>query len=166
MRVLGIDPGSHTTGYGIVDHAGGEIRHVDNGGIHLDARKPMPQRLRDIYAGLRDVIARHRPDIAVVENVFVAKNARSSLMLGHARGVAILAASESGLAVEEYQPSEVKLSIVGHGQATKHQIQHMVRMMLHLPEVAFEDASDALAIAICHCQGAGLRQSIKKSMGA
>lgn len=164
MRVLGIDPGSHITGYGIVEHEAGTLRHVDNGGIRLDAHLPLPRRLQGIYAELTAIIARYQPDIAVVENIFIAKNARSSLMLGHARGVAILAASEAGLSVAEYQPSEVKQAVVGQGQATKHQVQQMVRMILGLPEIAFEDASDALAVAICHCQGEGLRQRIKQSI--
>lgn len=163
MRVLGIDPGSHITGYGIVEHEGGAIRHIDNGGIRPDAHLPLAKRLHSIYSGLAQLISKHRPDIAVVENVFVAKNARSSLLLGHARGVAILAASEAGVPVAEYQPSQIKQAVVGQGQATKHQIQQMVRAILSLPEIAIEDASDALAVAICHCQGEGLRKSIERS---
>ncbi len=163
MRVLGIDPGSHTTGYGIVDHEGGAIRHIDNGGIRPGSGLPLAGRLQSIYSGLSRLISVHRPDMVAVENVFFAKNARSSLMIGHARGVAILAASLAGLPVAEYQPSEIKQAVVGQGQATKHQIQQMVRAILGLPEIAFEDASDALAVAICHCHGEGLRRSIAKS---
>ena len=164
MRVLGIDPGSRTTGYGVVERDGCTIRHVDNGGIRPAESLPLAGRLLGIYSELRALIEEHRPDVAVIENVFFAKNARSSLLLGHARGVAMLAASEAGIPVEEYQPSEIKQAVVGQGQATKHQVQQMVRMILNLPEAAMEDASDALAVAICHCQGMGLRQRIDESL--
>lgn len=164
MRVLGIDPGSHTTGYGIVDREGQSLRHVDNGGIRVDPALPLAKRLQGIYAELRRLIAAHRPEVMVVEDVFVAANARSSLALGQARGVALLAASSAGLPVAEYSPAEVKLAVVGQGRATKHQIQQMVRVILRLPEVAEEDAADALAVAICHCQSEGLQRRIEESI--
>ncbi|MFH0800587.1 MAG: crossover junction endodeoxyribonuclease RuvC [Pseudomonadota bacterium] len=164
MRVLGIDPGSTVTGYGIVELDGNSIRHLDNGGIRPAAGQSLAQRLGDIHSSLTSLIKTHRPNIAVVENVFFAKNARSSLILGHARGAAILAASSAGLAIAEYSPSEVKQAVTGNGRATKNQIQQMVRVILGLPEIAMEDASDALAVAICHCNSEGLRRRIEMSI--
>lgn len=164
MRVLGIDPGSHITGYGIVEREGNRLRHIDNGGIRISSALPLPRRLQEIYTGLVRLIGEHRPDMVVVENIFVATNARSSLQLGQARGAALLAASNAGLSVAEYSPAEVKLAIVGQGRASKHQVQQMVRMILSLPEVAGEDAADALAVAICHCQTAGLKKRIEESL--
>jgi len=163
MRVLGIDPGSNTTGYGILEESGGVIRHIDNGNISPGTKLPFHKRLHEIYDGLTGLIEAHRPEAVAIENVFVAKNARSSLLLGHARGVAILAASRAGLAIEEYTPSQVKVAITGSGRAGKEQIQLMVRAILSLPEVACEDASDALAVAICHLNSAGLRGALKRS---
>lgn len=165
MRVLGIDPGSNTTGYGILEESGGVIRHVDNGNISPGTKLPFHKRLHGIYDGLIELIEAHRPDAVAIENVFVAKNARSSLLLGHARGVVMLAASCSGLAIEEYTPSQVKVAITGSGRAGKEQIQNMVKAILGLPEVACEDASDALAVAICHLNSAGLRNALERSQG-
>lgn len=160
MRILGIDPGSHVTGYGIVEKNAGAIRHIDNGTIAPANSLPLPNRLRHIYEGLARLIAQHEPDAIVIENVFVAKNARSSLLLGHARGVAMLAASSAEVPVEEYSPSQIKMAVTGSGRADKEQMQRMVRAILALPEIACEDASDALAVAICHCQTSGLAQRI------
>jgi crossover junction endodeoxyribonuclease RuvC len=165
MRVLGIDPGSNTTGYGILEESGGVIRHLDNGNISPGTKLPFHKRLHGIYDGLIELIEEHRPDAVAIENVFVAKNARSSLLLGHARGVAMLAASCAGLAIEEYTPSQVKLAITGSGRAGKEQIQNMVKAILRLPEIACEDASDALAVAICHLNSAGLRTALERSQG-
>jgi len=157
MRVLGIDPGTRTTGYGIVDFEDNVLRHIDNGGISPDEGKPLSNRLYHIYTVINSLIENHKPDVVVIEDLFVAKNARSSLLLGHARGVALVAASKAGVVIAEYSPSEVKKAVVGNGSATKHQIQQMVKMILKLPEIAIEDASDALAAAICHCNGEALR---------
>ncbi|MBT3182333.1 MAG: crossover junction endodeoxyribonuclease RuvC [Deltaproteobacteria bacterium] len=162
MKILGIDPGSRITGYGIIENTGNSISHVDNGGIQPDHKLPFSQRLRKIFDELANLIDIHKPDIVAIENVFVAKNVRSSLLLGHARGTAMVAASLANLRVEEYSPSEVKQAIVGTGRATKCQIQHMVKAMLNLPEIAFEDASDALAVAICHCNTASFKNRLQK----
>lgn len=151
MRVLGIDPGSQVTGYGIVETDGRAITHIDNGGIRLDSNLSLPKKLKKIYDNLVSLISHHKPNVVVIENVFVAKNVHSSLMLGHARGAAMLAASKAGVEIAEYNPTAVKLAVVGQGRADKNQIQQMVRVILGLPEVAIEDASDALAVAICHC---------------
>ena len=164
MRIIGIDPGSAVTGYGIVELEDGVIRHVDNGGISSRPNLPYPQRLHNIYTKLISLIEAYRPDAAVIENVFVAKNARSSLLLGQARGVAMMAATGAGLKMAEYTPAEVKKAVVGTGRATKHQVQCMVKAILGLEQVAAEDASDALAVAICHCHTAGLKQRIEESL--
>ena len=161
MKVLGIDPGSNITGYGIVEERGGGVRHIDNGTIAPKSTLPLAQRLLEIHSGLVALIEAHRPDAVVVENVFCAKNARSALILGHARGAAMLAAGSAGVPIAEYTPSEVKLAVSGSGRADKEQIQKMVRAILALPEVACEDASDALAVAICHCHSVGLAQRIE-----
>ncbi len=163
MRVLGIDPGSNITGYGICENDGGVMRHIDNGNIAPGAKLPLPKKLSGIYEQLMELIKRYRPDAVAIENVFVAKNVRSSLILGHVRGVAMLAATTSGVKIEEYTPTQVKSAITGSGRASKEQIQSMVRAILRLPERACEDASDALAVAICHCNSAGLKEKIYDS---
>ncbi len=165
MRVLGIDPGSNVTGYGIVEGHGSAFAHIENGGIAPKRGLALPLKLQDIFRGLKALMERFRPDAVAIENLFVAKNARSSLILGHARGVALLAASETGLTAAEYSPSQVKLAVTGSGRADKEQIQRMVRSLLGLPEVACEDASDALAVAICHLNSAGLAEKIGRCKG-
>lgn len=150
MKILGIDPGSHTTGYGIVEVIDGKARHIDNGCIKPNKSGTFPQKLHEIFEDLKGLLDIHKPDVVAIENIFVAKNTRSSLILGHARGAAMLAATSKGLEVAEYTPAEVKMAITGSGRADKEQIQKMVKAILGLPEVAMEDASDALAIAICH----------------
>jgi len=150
MRILGIDPGSRITGYGLVEKIGNRLRHIDNGAIITDSKAPMPERLQVIYRQLNRIIADYAPQAVAVERIFVAKNALSALKLGHARGVAMLAGVNAGLPVAEYSAVEVKNAVVGYGRAAKTQVQHMVRVLLALPEIAQEDASDALAVAICH----------------
>jgi crossover junction endodeoxyribonuclease RuvC len=150
MRILGIDPGSRITGYGLVEKIGNRLRHIDNGAIITDSKAPMPERLQVIYRQLNRIIDEYAPQAVAVERIFVAKNALSALKLGHARGVAMLAGVNAGLPVAEYSAVEVKNAVVGYGRAAKTQVQHMVRVLLALPEIAQEDASDALAVAICH----------------
>lgn len=156
MRILGIDPGSRITGYGIISQHGNRLVHVDNGAIHTDRLLNFPSRLHAIYRALTDVIDLHRPDVVSVESVFLAANAQSALKLGQARGAAIVAAVNAGLPVSEYSALQVKQAVVGHGRASKDQVQKMVRILLHLPEVAQEDASDALAVAVCHAHSAAI----------
>lgn len=151
MRVLGIDCGTERTGYGVIDSDGRAHRMVTAGCIRSSARDPLERRLLNIGAALRQVISEYRPDFAAVEEVFFAVNARSALKLSHVRGVALLAAAEASVEVAEYSPLEVKMSVVGYGRAQKSQVQQMVASLLRLAEpLASEDASDALAIAICH----------------
>jgi len=150
MRILGIDPGTQVCGYGVIEEARGEARAVDYGVVRCRQRA-VPERLRAIYEGLLEVIDEFAPDVAAVETAFFGKNVRSALRMGEGRGVALLAVVSRGLEVAEYSPAEVKKAVVGSGRAHKSQVQQMVRVLLQLDEVPEpEDASDALAIAICH----------------
>lgn len=152
MRVFGIDPGSHITGYGVVEKQGSSLIHIDNGCV-VSKRTNLPhKRLEEIFSGLEEALKRFQPDAVSIEEAFFAKNAASALRIGEARGIAMLAASRTGVPVHEYSTREVKQAITGFGQATKEQVQEMVKRLLKLPEVAQVDASDALAVAICHLQ--------------
>ena len=151
MRIFGIDPGSERTGYGCVETDGRRHQLIACGVITALAGDPFPQRLARIHRELAALLASCRPDCVAVENLFHATNARSALKLGHARGVAILAAVEAGCEVVEYTPAEVKRAVVGYGRAEKQQVQHMVKLLLGLKETPSPyDAADALAVAICH----------------
>jgi crossover junction endodeoxyribonuclease RuvC len=163
MRVLGIDPGSVITGYGLVEDRGPELQVVAFGAIATRAGAPFPQRLLRIFRELRAVVADHRPDCAAVVAVFFAKNVQSALRLGQARGVALLAVAEAGIEVAEYAPREIKQAVTSYGHAGKGQVQEMVRILLGLPEAPEPpDAADALAIAICHHQAARLAARLGK----
>ena len=151
MRVLGIDCGTERTGYGIIDSDGRVHRLVDAGVIRTMKQDAMQQRLLTIATELRLQIQRHRPQMVAIEEVFYAVNVKTVLKLSHVRGVALLAVAEAGLELAEYSPLEVKTSVVGYGRAEKSQVQKMVASLLKLDSViASEDASDALAVAICH----------------
>ncbi len=151
MRVLGIDCGTERTGYGVVDSDGRAHRTVDFGVIRTSPRDPLERRLAEIAAALRDVISRNAPSAAAVEEVFFSINVKTALKLAHVRGVALLAIAEAGLPLGEYSPMAIKTSVVGYGRAEKHQVQLMVSNLLGLKEpIESEDASDALAVAICH----------------
>jgi len=149
--VIGIDPGSRITGYGLVESKGSRIIYAASGVIRVDAGGSKPQRLCEIKKGLDDVIRRFGPEVAAVEEVFVAKNPKSALTLGEARGVILLSAAEAGLEVFEYSAREVKRSMVGTGAAHKSQVSSMVSKLLGMTTVpATEDETDALAVAFCH----------------
>lgn len=155
MRIFGIDPGSQRTGYGCIDSDGSRYRLVACGAVTVSTRLPFSDRLAGIYDELVSLLATHRPECVAIEDVFVARNAKSSLKLGHARGVAMLAASKAGLTVAEYAPTAVKLALVGFGRAEKAQVQQMVALLLGLDTPPTpHDASDALAIAVCHANRA------------
>ena len=155
MRTFGIDPGSARTGYGCIESTGSRHRLVICGSLAAPARAAFPDKLKYIHAGLIALLARHRPDCVAVETIFHARNVRSALKLGHARGVALLAASEADLPVIEYAPAEIKRAVVGYGRAEKHQIGQMIKLLLGLDTVPSpHDAADALAIAICHLHSA------------
>ena len=162
MIILGIDPGSRITGYGLISKEGNRLIHIDNGAIFTQSAKDFPQRLEQIFTGLSAIIAQYQPDAVAVENIFLAKNAQSALKLGQARGAAIVAAVNVGLSVFEYTALQVKQAVVGSGRAEKVQVQQMIKALLNLPEVAQEDASDALAVAVCHAHSAGMNSILKK----
>ena len=150
MLILGVDPGSLRTGYGAVATDGRRHRLVEKGIISPPRRAPLPERLRHIHAGIRAVIDRLRPDVLAVEDVFHAANTRTALVLGHVRGVVLLAGSEAGLAVHEFPPATVKQQVTGFGRAEKSQVAFMVARILEMPgPVEASDATDALAVAIC-----------------
>lgn len=151
MLVLGVDCGTQRTGYGVIESDGGGHKLVASGVISTKARDPFEARLHEIARGLREVIRRHTPAAAAVEQVFYAANVRTALKLAHVRGVALLAIAEAGIELGEYSPLEIKTSVVGYGQADKRQVQVMVQSLLGLERmIESEDASDALAVAICH----------------
>lgn len=152
MRIIGVDPGSRLTGYGIVEKHGSTLLHIENGVIVPQKNDPLPKRLYEIERTLEEVILLYRPDAAAVEDVFMHKNWRSALTLGQARGAALVALARGNLEVNAYAPTAIKKAVVGNGRAAKEQIQHMVRVILGLPEVPEENAADALAMAICHLQ--------------
>jgi len=156
MRVLGIDPGSSVTGFGIVERADGRVVHVGHGTIRPPRKDPLERRLAFIHEHLSEMISVYEPEVAVIERVFISSNPRSALVLGHARGVALAAASSAGLSVAELAPRAVKKAVVGTGNATKQQVQEMVRRLLALESVPPQDAADALAIAIGHAHAGRL----------
>ena len=157
MRVLGIDCGGEYTGYGVVEmYPAGQLCCLTCGAIKLSPRDALPRRLSRIFTELGRIIAEHQPDEVAIEDVFYALNVKSALKLGQVRGVAMLAAAIAGLEVAEYSPLTIKASVVGYGRAEKPQVQHMVTRLLDLPALPEPmDASDALAIAICHLHTAG-----------
>ncbi len=148
--ILGIDPGSRKTGYGIISHVSGKSQYVTSGVIRIAAELSLPERLGVIYDNVSEIIEAFSPNEMAVEEVFMAKNASSALKLGQARGAAIVAGVTRHLPVGEYAARKVKQSVVGSGAADKLQVQHMVKMLLSLPHAPQEDAADALAVALCH----------------
>jgi crossover junction endodeoxyribonuclease RuvC len=169
-RLLGVDPGSHKTGWGVLDVHEGRVTHVDNGVLFLDSDEDLAIRLVDLCHRLNDVIVRYRPAAAAVEDVFVRKGARSALILGQARGAALATLGLAGLRVTSVPTSLVKVRVTGRGRAEKGQVAEMVRAILGLPEVPFEDAADALAVALsvvgAPSQAGGLRASPPRGRGS
>lgn len=161
MKVLGIDPGTNTSGYGLVKIEGNKLSHVISGQIINRPSYQFQLRLKNIYDGLKKIIDEYSPDLVAIENIFHAKNIQSALKLGHARGVAILAAVNSGIYVYEYTPLQIKTSVVGYGGAEKEQVQKMVKEILNLPQILPEDESDALAVAICHINSSKIKNIIE-----
>jgi crossover junction endodeoxyribonuclease RuvC len=163
MRVLGIDPGSETTGWGVVegDGDGHKYRLVEFGAVKLSTSATFPSRLLKISRGLEEVITRLKPDACAIEEVFHATNPKVTLKLGQVRGVALLAAESAALEIAEYSPRRVKQTIAGYGNAEKRQVQEMVKVLLSLTSIPEpHDAADALAVAICHFHHAGISQRI------
>lgn len=165
MRILGIDPALRTTGFGVIDVEGGELHYVASGTIKTDAvdSGQLPLRLKVIYDGMREVVARYTPHCASVEIVFVNVNPQSTLLLGQARGAAITGLVSCDLVVAEYTALQMKKAIVGAGHARKEQVQEMVKRLLKLPGVPGKDAADALGLAICHAHAARSFAAIEKA---
>jgi len=163
MRVLGIDPGTVATGYGLVERRGDTLHALTFGAITTQAGLPFAQRLLRIYRELRTLLTRTRPDCAAVEAVFFARNVQSALRLGQARGVALLALAEEAIEIHEYSALEVKQAVTSYGRAGKAQVQEMVRLLLGLAEAPSPiDAADALAVAICHHHAARLKGRLRE----
>jgi len=151
MRILGIDPGSRKTGYAVVEHQENKSRYIESGCIRLGEKTPLSERLLLLSESLGEIIERLQPECGVVEQIFMAKNAKSALVLGHARGVILLKIATAKMPLYEYAPLKIKQSLVGVGSATKDQVQHMVRILLSLQQHKLqEDESDALAVALTH----------------
>ena len=161
MRVLGIDPGSETTGWGVIEGDGRHYRLLEYGAIRSSQRQKFPTRLLQISNGIEDVIARHHPEACAIEGGFLATNVKVTMKLGQVRGVAMLAAERASLETFEYSPRLVKQTVVGYGNAEKHQVKEMVRVLLCLTDAPEpQDAADALAVAICHFHHAGITRRI------
>ena len=155
MLVLGIDPGTAITGYGLVHEQDDGLSLVECGVVTTPSSQPLPERLQTIYRGLSDVIRKFEPEEAAVEELFFSRNVRTALSVGQARGVALLALVDAGLPIYEYKPLEVKQAVAGYGGADKQQVQEMVRMLLNLERVPQpDDAADAVAVAVCHIHSA------------
>lgn len=151
MRILGIDPGTAITGYGVLDQTGNRLSPQTVGVIRTPSDMDMPLRLTVIYRELGEIIEKYRPDAIAVEQLFFNKNVRTALSVGQARGVVLLTAAQANLAIAEYTPLQVKMAVVGYGGAEKKQVQEMVKVLLNLETIPRpDDAADALAIAICH----------------
>ena len=147
--ILGIDPGSCITGYGLIQEKNNQLRYISSGCIKITADS-IEQRLQQVFCGIREVIVQYQPEEVAIEQIFMHKNPNSALKLGQARGVAIVAASQDGLDVFEYSARQIKQAIVGYGNATKSQMQYMIQTLLKLSDVPSADAADALAVALCH----------------
>ncbi len=151
MIILGIDPGTVTMGYGVIEAEGDEATLIDYGALSSKPRSPIGERLSFLYNKLQEIILRHRPDAVAVEQPFVAKNVKSALAIGKAQAIAILAAANRGIPTYEYTPTQVKQQVANYGASSKEQVQEMVKLQLELPDIPQpSDAADALAVAICH----------------
>lgn len=155
VRIIGIDPGLRNTGWGVIEADGTRLSYVADGSVHSEADAPLATRLLQIHTQLAEILLRHAPDEAAIEETFVNKDARATLKLGQARGAAMLAPALAGISVAEYAPNVVKKSVVGAGHAEKDQVKHMVKVLLPRAELNSADSIDALAIAICHAHHRG-----------
>ena len=151
MIIMGIDPGFAITGYGLLKYEGNKFTVLDYGAISTVASMELPQRLLILYNKLEEIISKHQPDAIAIEELFINKNLKTALNVGHGRGVAVLAAAKSGINSFEYTPLQVKQAVVGYGRADKAQIQQMIKVILNLPAIPKpDDVADALAVAVCH----------------
>ncbi len=164
MKALGIDPGTATTGYGILESDGDEIRVVDYGCIKTSSKETSSARLKKIHSDLKKIISKHKPKCVVVERLFFGANTKTAMAVGQARGVILLTASQAGLDIAEYTPLEIKIALTGYGRADKQQIQQMVKRLLKLDAVPKpDDAADALAVALCHMNSDGFNSKVRKA---
>jgi crossover junction endodeoxyribonuclease RuvC len=163
--ILGLDPGSRRTGFGLVHVTGNTLEYVSSGTIHINEKAEWPERLNEVFDSVREIIAKHHPQEVAIEQVFMGKSAGSALKLGQARGAAIVAATHENLPVFEYEARKIKQAVVGSGGAEKKQVQQMVKMLLNLPAIPKEDAADALAVAICHAHTQKLLIQLAKGKG-
>lgn len=162
MRILGIDPGYAILGWGVIDVTGNRFSVVDYGSILTDNSMKMPARLQVLYNGLTELINKYKPDDASIEQLFFNNNAKTAILVGEARGVAVLACANGNLNIGEYTPLQIKQALVGYGRADKKQVQYMVKTMLNLKSVPKpDDTADALAAAICHAHSAGRKDILK-----
>ena len=163
MRILGIDPGTVTMGYGVIEGTGDEVALVDCGALKTTARSPIGERLSFLYHKLSEIISRYQPDAVAIEQPFMAKNVRSALAIGRAQAIAILAAANKGIPIYEYTPAQVKQRVANYGASSKEQVQEMVKLQLGLSQVPEpSDAADALAISICHLRETHLDSLLAK----
>lgn len=166
LTIMGIDPGLGRTGYGVIEKTGGKLVAVDHGCIETPARHSVVKRLEQVYQELGALLAKYRPDEVAVEQLFFSNNAQTAFVVGQARGVILLAASQAGVKLGEYTPLEVKQAVVGYGRADKRQIQYMVKAILSLKETPRpDDAADALGLAICHANMRRTSAPINKAAG-
>ena len=166
MKILGIDPGYAILGYGVVEKIGNKFKVCDYGAITTDAGTPMTERLEYLYDSLREIIEEHHPDVASIEELFFNNNAKTAILVGEARGVAVLACAQAGLAISEYTPLQTKQALVGYGRADKKQMQAMVKAILNLETVPKpDDTADALAAAICHGHAGGHKRPLRIRSG-
>lgn len=163
--ILGLDPGSRRTGFGVIRLVGNTLEYVSSGTIHINEEASWPERLNEVFDSVREVITTHRPHEVAIEQVFMGKSASSALKLGQARGAAIVAATHEKLPVFEYEARKIKQAVAGTGAAEKKQVQQMVKMLLKLPAIPKEDAADALAVAICHAHTQKLLIQLAKGKG-
>ena len=163
MKILGIDPGYAIMGYGVIEMIGNRFRVCQYGSITTDAGTPIEERLSHLYDSLREIIDEEKPDAASIEELFFNNNANTAIMVGEARGIAVLACAKGGLEIAEYTPMQIKQALVGYGKADKKQVQSMVKTLLHLKEVPKpDDTADALAAAVCHAHSAGTSRRLKE----
>jgi crossover junction endodeoxyribonuclease RuvC len=163
MKILGIDPGTATTGFSIVESQGNKFHCIEYGTIKTSAKDSLDQRLKILFQGLKKIIKEHKPDHFVIENIFFSENVKTALILGHTRGALIAAGTDENIPFFEYSPREIKQATVGKGNASKEQVQYMVRVLLNLKEVPKPaDAADACAVALCHFQKLKYRSLISR----
>ena len=163
--ILGLDPGTASTGFGVVSVSGNRFRAVDYGVVATPSRLPLERRLEILFTEVSRILKTHRPECTAVESLFFNTNVSTALAVGHARGVALLACSQAGCEVFEYTPQQVKMAVSGYGKATKEQVMDMVRVLLGMNEPPHPDhAADALGVAICHANTLGIRESVKRAV--